>query len=254
MKNTILGLFLLAGYHLATAQNFAGVWKGTYNDDQLTLELKSTDQKNWTGEMKDSQQKYAVVATVSDKKLTGTAKEASLGLTFKIKAVVEGAAMDLTLSVLGVEMPAAKLYRQGSEAANTTKPAASANKPKPAATTAAAMPALPANARQDPQLVGTWKREEQYSSGYGRDGGYASNTFMAFNADGTMTDLGNVTVAGGSNFSGQSQSGGAGIVPGVKWYTDGTKTETVKLGRYYIERGAMLITADNGTKVLFYKQ
>jgi hypothetical protein len=248
-------LFFLLFPLFLTAQNFAGNWQGTYNNDVITLQLASGDGKNWNGSMHDSQQQYTVSATSNGNELTGTAKEKSLGLTFQLKAVIKQGVLHLDLSVLGVAMPTVLLQRTGGTDAGKTKPTVA---------NATAMPALPANARHDPQLVGTWKREENYQSGYGRDGGYASNAYMAFNADGTMTDLGSTTVVGGNNFSGRSQSGGAGVVPGVKWYSDnkmlflvateGGKTQTVKLGRYHIEQGAMLITTDNGQKALFYKQ
>ena len=260
MQKLLFAIFLAVVGQVAAAQDFAGTWTGTFNGDPVTLTLEPNGQAAWKGALNDNSNKYAVAATASGNQLTGTATEPALGLSFDLAASVEGTTMSLKLAFMGVEMPMT-LTKSG--AANSPQPSS----PTQTATaqTSAAMPNLPKNAQHDPALVGVWAVEETYNSGaaYG-GGGYSSQQYMAFNADGTLSDLGGQTTVGGGNFSGQSTSAAAGVLPGVKWYTegrdlylvatDGTSTETQKLGRYYIENGAMLITSDSGAKQLFHKK
>lgn len=260
MQKLALLFLLIIAANGAFAQSFAGIWTGTFNGDPVTLTLEHNGGVDWKGSLNDNSNTYTVAATASGNQLTGTATEPTLGLAFELKASVEGATMSLKLLFLGVEMPMT-LTKSGAPA--SPQPTNSTQNAVPQ--TSATMPNLPKNAQHDPALVGMWAAEENYNSGaaYG-GGGYSSQSFLAFNADGTLSDLGGQTTVGGSDFSGQSTSAATGLVPGVKWYTegrnlylvatDGTRTETQKLGRYYIENGAMLITSDSGAKQLFYRK
>ena len=110
--------------------------------------------------------------------------------------------------------------------------------------------------------MGKWTRQENYNSGYG--GGYmSSESSLVFLADGRVSDGGSRTVVGGSDFSGSSSGGGNGIVEGLTWYTENQKlyltatengkTQTECLGKYGFHENAMMITAQDGTKLLFYR-
>ncbi|HSF89687.1 MAG TPA: hypothetical protein VLA46_09735, partial [Saprospiraceae bacterium] len=87
---------------------------------------------------------------------------------------------------------------------------------------------------------------------------------MTFLANGQLSEGGSFATMSGSNYSGQSTGQGAGVIPGVKWYTIGNQlymqvtengqTQEVHLGRYYVENNNMLITGTNGEKILLKRQ
>ena len=86
---------------------------------------------------------------------------------------------------------------------------------------------------------------------------------MTFGEDGSLIYGGSKTSVGG-NMSDYSEQAG-GEIPNVVWHTKENciyltakdksgKQETAKLGKYYIEDGKMLITSDDGTKLVLLKQ
>ncbi|WP_435356367.1 hypothetical protein [Emticicia sp. SJ17W-69] len=120
---------------------------------------------------------------------------------------------------------------------------------------------------RDPNLVGKWTNQENYSSNGGFYGG--SSTSIILNADGTIDDGGSSSYVSGPNSSGNSSGGGNSAIAqvkaaGAKWFTKGNilywrvtvngKTTDVANSKYYIERGALLLTDVNtGKKLLYYK-
>lgn len=251
MKSILLFFFILAFSPLVFGQDFSGQYFGQYNGDNVHLTLESAGQNQWTGLMKDSGQEYNVTASNKGNNLKGIANCVALGVSFDLTGQLNGSVLDMKMNFMGLEM-AVVFTKSGG------------NAPSASATKSSAMPTLPSGAQHDPKLIGTWMQQENYNSGAGMDGYFSSNSYLAFNSDGTLTDLGSETMVGSNSGSGRSSNGGSGVVPGVKWYTeknglflvatDGVKTETARLGKYYIENGALLITADNGTKVLYYKK
>ncbi len=248
MKSFLPLFFTLFSLTVAFGQDFSGHYTGTYNGDNVNMTIESAGPGHWSGLITDSQQEYKVTASNQGSNLTGTATCESLGISFDLTGQLKGNTLDVKMNFLGVEMLV--LFTKAGKTAPAT-----------AAARSSAMPELPAGARHDPALVGKWMHQENYNSGVGMDGYYSNNTYLAFNADGTLSDYGGETMMGSNTGSGQSSNAGMGVIPGVKWYSDKNslylvanekgKTETVRLGRYYIENGALLITADNGTKVLY---
>lgn len=120
---------------------------------------------------------------------------------------------------------------------------------------------------RDPNLVGKWTNQENYSSGGGFYGG--SSTSIILNADGTIDDGGSSSYVSGPNSSGNSSGGGNSAIAqvkaaGARWFTKGNilywrvnvngKITDVPNSKYYIERGALLLTDVNtGKKMLYYK-
>lgn len=120
---------------------------------------------------------------------------------------------------------------------------------------------------RDPNLVGKWTNQENYSSNGGFYGG--SSTSIILNADGTIDDGGSSSYVSGPNSSGNSSGGGNSAVAqvkaaGARWFTKGNilywrvnvngKITDVANSKYYIERGALLLTDVNtGKKMLYYK-
>ena len=116
----------------------------------------------------------------------------------------------------------------------------------------------------DPEVVGTWRNESNTSTGGGSDDIYSSTQErIIFNEDGTLASGDSQTMIGGATSDFSEQKGSK--VPIANWFTkdqniyitakdNSGKEETAKMGRYYIENGKMLITSDNGTKLLLYKE
>jgi hypothetical protein len=120
---------------------------------------------------------------------------------------------------------------------------------------------------RDPNLVGKWTNQENYSSNGGFYGG--SSTSIILNADGTIDDGGSSSYVSSPNSSGNSSGGGNSAIAqvkaaGARWFTKGNilywrvtvngKTTDVANSKYYIERGVLLLTDINtGKKILYYK-
>ncbi len=120
---------------------------------------------------------------------------------------------------------------------------------------------------RDPNLVGKWTHQENYSSNGGFYGG--SSTSIILNADGTIDDGGSSSYVSGPNSSGNSSGGGNSDIAqvkamGARWFTKGNvlywrvningKITDVPNSKYYIEKGALLLTDVNtGKKMLYYK-
>ncbi|MCB9082348.1 MAG: lipocalin family protein [Lewinellaceae bacterium] len=251
----ISALGLQAQYNSSAQPNFAGTFSGLFNGDPVTLTLQALGGGNYSGQMKDSQQTYQVQAALQDNQLIGTAAESTLGLTFGMQGTLQGAVLNLLMSidVFGeVNTMEMQLTRQGAAPAAATAP-------RPASSGA---PTKPAPGNRDPALVGSWVHQEIYNSGYG-DNFMGANTYteVTFNADGTVIDGGSRSTVSGSNYYGDTGQSQANVMPGVTWSTEGNQiyltvtangqTQKVHVGRYYIENGRLLLTEPNGNKKLF---
>lgn len=118
--------------------------------------------------------------------------------------------------------------------------------------------------QRDPEVVGTWMHESVTSLGSSGDQTFIQKQeLMTFGEDGSLTYGGSKTSVGG-NMSDYSEEAGSAI-PDVVWHTKENsiyltakdksgKQETAKMGTYYMEDGKMLITSDNGTKMVLVKQ
>lgn len=253
MKTILPILFLFLVLSTINAQNFVGEYAGQYNGDNIHLTLKADGVGKLSGQLKDSGQKYTVSATNEGSNISGTVKNQTLDISMDFSGKLNGDALSVKLTYLGVDMNIV-LNKVGQASNNPTVESNDSKVP---------MPKLPSNAQHDKALIGTWVRQENYNSGAGMDGYYSNTSYLAFNADGSLSDLGVEMVAGSYSGSAKVSRGEKGVLPGVKWYTenkslyllatDGVNTETVRLGKYYLENGALLITADNGTKVLYYR-
>lgn len=255
MKRIIPILFFFFMLMETNAQNpFVGNYYGTLNGDNLSLNLESAGANRLKGKMKDSQQTYQVEAETSGKTLTGTAKENTFGITFQLKGdlVQNQLNMTMTISLLGqTETQNVVFTKQGTVQNNNPN---SSNAIK-----------IPTGASRDAALVGKWQQSESYSSGYG-DNFFSGNSIsnIIFLEDGSMADGGSQTTMSGSSYYGNSGMSAAKKIPNVAWYTqnqhifiiafENGQTQTVDVGKYYIENGKMLITATNGKKVLLTKQ
>lgn len=245
---TIVALLFVA--LIPCKAQFGGQYTAFFNGDNITLELKEKGQ-SLTGTMKDSQQNYAIKAEKNGQGFEGTAVDDKLGITFMITATAsaQGIDMDFDVDYEGSRTDAflVNFVKEGKEKNTANEGGKKSKKPI------------------DKRIVGQWKHESFYSSGYGSDGMSGSNTqYLAFNEDGTMTDMGNQASISGSNYSGNSGKGsGNGTVSNVWYYTQGNQIivytmvngaeQEMPMGTYYIEDGKLLITQANGEKLLLQR-
>lgn len=241
--------------------DFTGEFRGEANGDPVRLSLKQSG-SSLSGTMEDSQQKYQIEGEVKGREFSGKATEQSLGIVFDLYGKLSGASLNLTmvLDLLGTKQEM-KIDFTRSNAETSDKSLSQKSVPESGQKTS-----LPSGASQDPALVGTWTRSENYNSGYGDNFmGASFEESITFLADGGLSDAGSRAGMSGSHYSGSSESSGSPAkIEGARWYNIGNqlyiaatqngKTETAHLGKYYIENGAMLITAPNGSKSLLTKR
>ncbi|MBK9223176.1 MAG: hypothetical protein IPO16_13815 [Saprospiraceae bacterium] len=248
----LLNINLNAGY---SQINYSGSYTGIINQDPLKLELQETELTIYTGNMQDSQQKYIITASVVDGKLVGNAIEQNLGINFILNASFHSGKLklELRLDVPGNIETMEVILDKKERAINTDE---KSNEKKNSFQ-------FPKEANHNPQLIGIWAKEQIYNSGTGSDYmGTTHKEILILFENGNVGDGGSQTTISGSNFLGQSQSEYKAL-PNVFWYNIGNqlyftslengKSETVHLGKYYIENAAMLITSKNGEKSLLKK-
>ncbi|MBK8518104.1 MAG: hypothetical protein IPL55_18015 [Saprospiraceae bacterium] len=258
MKPSIIIIFILTSTAYLTSQsNWAGTYEGVLDRDQVKLTLIKSGKNTLSGNMTDSANKYDVEGIYSGNTFTGSANEKNLGLIFEMVSVLNGNQLQTTLmlDVFGKkEKMEITFIRSGSAIT-------------PAKSTKTDEKNVVSGKKRDPQVVGLWVKESNYNSGYGFNDTYGAMSVsekMEFLADGTMADGGSQTVISGSNYYGTSSSGSKNILQGMNWYTDENKiylvvtengqSQTVELGKYFIENSHMLITGSNGEKLLLSKK
>ena len=264
MKKTTCFLLLTICYFVSlfSQTSFSGTYSGQVNGDQVKLNLQLVSANQFQGTMEDSQQKFNIKAELKESQLVGFATEASMGLDFQFTAKLESQQLivSLFLAEIGMTEPLIFNLNQDQQASDAKPPAHSNSSPSNQAINFK----FPKEAQHNPELSGIWRKEEQYNSGFGDTYmGASSSQKLILYSNGAVADGGSQTTLSGSNYLGQSE-GGFQALPNVFWYNvsnqlylvtieDG-KTNTVHLGKYYIENGAMLITSSNGIKSLFYKE
>jgi hypothetical protein len=244
------------------AQNpFPGRYTGTLQGDAIVLHLEPDGPGKLKGSMQDSQQSYAIEATSQGKTISGTASLAAYNLVLDFKGTLSGNNLPLTMEVRGLGSGAFNVNLTKESAAGTSTAGTKAADPKGKTGTGGTGAKGSDGRQRDPEVVGTWVKEEIYNSGYGDN--YMGSTMtqsMTFAADGRLIDGGSSATMGGGNYHGESSSQGNGEVPDVRWYTrnreiwlvvtQNGQTQELKLGRYAFGGGAMRITSDNGQKLL----
>lgn len=254
LKYICIILLVLGNLHFIAAQfSFTGNYDGVFNGDQVSLTLIPNEGNQWSGTMQDSQNKYDVTGQTQNNTFSGIAVEANLGITFRMSGVLNEDILNLVLTFdyLGEKHSMDVIFTKRKNG-DSTQQNNDLN--------------IPVKTR-DQNVIGTWVKESNYSTGYASNGSYgamSTRESMVFYADGAMGDGGSSTTVGGSNFSGSSSGAGTGKIPGLYWWTEQNKillhitengkSQQLELGRYYIENGRMLITGTNGEKILLTKQ
>lgn len=247
-----LFLFLLFPRYMAAQQDsFAGSYAGLLQGDPITLELSLTTMpKRLEGQLRDSRQAFTVSAETDGQVIKGTATESTYGITLAFTGSLSGNTLTLKMRMEGIEMEAFEVVmnREGVSIESSSVSTMAAD-----------------DRERDPGVVGTWVNEQVYNSGFG-DNFMGSSTVnrITFGADGRLFEGAGAVTMGGSNYTGQSTGTGAGEVPGIRWYsqnreiwlllTQNGQPRQVKMGRYAVDGSNMLLTADNGQKLLFRRE
>jgi hypothetical protein len=243
---------VLPGFLWAQQDPYAGTFSGSLQGDPITLELTPAGSGRLTGQMRDSQQTFAVTAETANGAIRGAASETTYGITLDFTGRLSGNALTLTFTVQGMDM-------EGFDVAFTRSGSTGQQAPPPTGVI------VEDGRTRDPALVGTWVNEQIYISGYGDNFmGSTTITRITLAQDGRVFEGASSTTMGGSNYTGQSNGEGAGEVPGVRWYSkdreiwfsvtqDGV-TQQARMGRYAVDGPNMLVTADNGEKMLFRRE
>ena len=235
-----------------------GQWPGTYagqvNGDNAIMVLVADGTGKLKGSLKDTYQTFKIVADVNGNRMAGDAIEESLGLSFGLLGELKGdeAHMKLVVSLLGQTSETPFLLKRQTNSKSTPSTKVQTQ----------SLNVSPTNL--DSRVIGSWTKNETYNSGYGSNFmGANFSQRITFLADGRLVEGGSSATVSGSNYSGSSSGNGGAILEGVTWFNKGKnlhlkvvqngQTQEVLLGSYYIENGRMLITGQDGTKLLLTK-
>ena len=244
-------------FSMITSIGLNAQWSGTYygvvNGDNIVVTLEQ-EGDILTGSMQDSYQTYFVQGTVDGQEFVGTATESSLFLEFDLYATKVGNRLECTLA-----------YGEGEErlenAFSVEKEGARDNGSSAAETAVSSDIPFPSGATFPAALQGTWVQNETYNSGYGDNFmGANFSQSMTFYSDGTLSEGASSASMSGSDYYGQSGGEGSGKLEGIGWYAkqknlyvivfaEGSWT-SVLLGSWYTENNHLLITGENGNKLL----
>jgi len=257
MKTLIYLSFFFMSLFETIAQNFIGNWQGQVQGSggalQAEMSISSAGNNQIVGQLHvhsgANLEGYELKCIVNTYNASGTLSYKD-GTVFGLEMIWQNNTIQQQISYNN------QVILQGSFSKKTeaTKPAATSTKPD--------------GLFRDPNLVGTWTHHENYSSNGGFYGG--SSTSIVLNADGTIDDGGSSAYVSGPNSSGNSSGGDNSVIAqikaaGARWFTKGNmlywritingKVTDVPNSKYYIEKGALLLTDYNtGKKMLYYKK
>ncbi len=261
MKKIII---LLLFYHIniySILAQFNWLYYGKVKGDEVTLAGNYQGGKI-SGTMEDSQQKYELTASILNDNFNGRAVNDALGITFLLKGQFDGnnLYLDGYLEYLGSEQ---KVFSATFEKSPLVIPPAPATEIYALSGTQS-IPNEVSSKSIDPLIIGLWREESHYNSGYG-DQAFSGSTYsyMRFNSDHTISENGSQASMSGSNYSGTAGGQSAGqVIPNLWYYTSNGKVITyivdkgqkltIELGSYYIEGDKMLFTQVNTDKKILY--
>ena len=246
---------LFMSCHNTTQAQMEGNYTGAINGATITLSLKKQGDDNYVGTMQDEQQTYAVTAQKEGNCLKGNAVENNLQINIIVSGCLQNNQIDMSFDFSNVGLAQTQKVLFTKNGSQNTKVVSN----QKTATTQNS-----SNTERDLNVAGVWKQEQLYNSGSGD--GFFGGSFtqkVVFYNDGGIADGGSQATMSGSDYSGSSSSGYGTKAPGVSWSTQNKhlfitvtqngQTQTVDVGKYYVENGKMLITSQNGTKTLLLK-
>lgn len=244
-------------FSMITSIGLNAQWSGTYygrvNADDIVMTLEQSGDIV-TGSMQDSYQSFFIEGTVNGQEFIGSATESSLYLEFEFTATKVGNRLHCVLAIGEGDERLENAFTVLKEGESETSGSVSE-------TPVDADIPFPSGATFPVALQGTWVQNESYNSGYGDNFmGANFSQSMTFYSDGTLSEGASSASMSGSNYSGQSSGEGSGKLAGVGWYAkqknlylivfnEGSWT-SVLLGSWYAENNNLLITGENGNKLL----
>lgn len=221
MKTLITTIsILVATFITAAAQNYSGIYYGTYDGSDVACEIVQSGTKV-SGVIEDSEGNvFEFNGTVSGTASKGTMIANNM-YTFSYSAT--HAASTVTFSISAANGVAPLVVKMNKQAKPTT--------------TSNATSTVASNI--DKSVVGTWKSVSTLSSsGYGGYGDYASLssvTYYQINADGTFCVMDGGSVGGGADWSSSSGS-----------------SKGANCGKWYVKDGYMYISQNGQTSSVKY--
>jgi len=111
------------------------------------------------------------------------------------------------------------------------------------------------NEQRDPNLVGTWERQDSISSG---DAFMSTKLSLLICEDGSFVHTVGDAVGGGGDWHGESK--GDGSSTRGRWRTENSivytaeSTDFQPYARYYLEAGKLMFTFENGKREVWYRR
>lgn len=233
----------------ATATSVSGHYQGLLSGEPVSLQLQEEGHQV-SGVLSDETYSYSVEAQVAGERLSGRAIQPELGLMVMLDGPISTNGLDLTITLTLLGQTATErvwFSRSGAHPGSQREPSSEARHSTP-------------SAQRDRALIGHWVHEELYNSGSGADFmGSSSTQSMVLLADGRIANGGSSVHMGGSNYSGYSSDEGGEVVAGASWRTrdqhlyfvEDASGQQADLGRYFVENGRLLLTGNNGKRMLF---
>ncbi len=237
MQTLIYGVaFAVAAGHAT----FTGTYSGSIDGTPTTMTLQQKGEEV-SGEIDSGGYRYGLEGEVSGKTASGVLSDAKTGGEFEFEAELVQNGLRLTLA--GGQKPVTfEFARAGaSSSARVERPSAGAEEG--------------ANPARDMALVGVWAHQEVTSGG-----GYsvATQVFMEFTPEGIAREGNARTMMGGASASGDT--GHSGETQSYEWRTENgilyvrSGGNWIPGARYYVEGNKLMITGQDGKRILWYRQ
>ncbi|HLT54332.1 MAG TPA: hypothetical protein VKZ97_10585 [Flavobacteriaceae bacterium] len=249
--NCIWLIIVLSSCQDTAQAQIEGYYQGEINGGKISLTLDNDGHGNLKGKMQDEHQIYNIEALVTDNCLKGNATENNLQINLIVSGCLKNNQIEMSFDFSNVGL--AEIQKVVFTKQSSVKDVDNENQPS-----------IHNDTNRDAEVVGLWKQEQLYNSGYGDN--YFGGSFtqkVVFYADGSIADGGSQATMSGNDYSGNSTSTNSGKIAGVTWstknrhlyitVTQNGQTQTVDVGKYYVENGKMLITDKNDNKTLLVK-
>ncbi len=241
---------------LLGAQNFSGTYTGTYEGNALSLVLRA-DGDALSGTLSDGQSIFDISAYGQGNYWVGTATDKNTQVQAIIAGELKASQLEVALTIDIEHVITLSLQRLHQGA---TLPPTGQNYGQQQQATTSPSAKLANKGNVDAQLVGSWVKSLNNSSGYGSDMAYLqTDVLFRINADGAFEYGATRSVGGGSNWSYDGSQWSAPQFSGIlrsegnHIYVLQSNGQAVpeaqqKMGTYFIDGNRMATTGNDGKK------